>query len=480
MYNFKKKNGIVLGTRLPISITLLFLVTICSAQNVGIGTTTPSAKLHVNGSLRITNGTQGAGKVLTSDANGNATWQQSNAANGTVGFGTWGDCSSNNISEYQPEIHDSVVTNDVFGTSLAMDSLFAFVGAPGAYFLQAPSPVKGAVYVYRFNGTHWVFFQKLTDPTGEALDKFGTTVALSGQTLVVGAPGDDVNGKIDQGSACIFRYNGSSWVFAQKIFDATGNNYDEFGKSLGISGNHLIVGVPRADVLSVENIGIASFYRFNGSSWVFTNHVFDGTSKADDYFASSVAISGNIAVVGCQRFKVGTNSFQGKVSTYLFNGTQWVLQQSLIGLSGEAGDRFGCSVSIEGNSLLIGAEATNVGGVDRGSAFYYELIGNQWTYRQQLSSSTEKDNEYFGSVVSISGNYAMVGSGDYLRKTPAATIIYNKFRNWTTVQMVPDPAYQQWDGFGNTLSIHGGSKRFVIGSLYYFNSTGKISFGKIN
>jgi hypothetical protein len=478
MYNFKKKSSIVFGTRLPIFIALLFLVTICSAQNVGIGTTTPSAKLHVNGSLRITNGTQAAGKVLTSDANGNATWQQSNAANGTVGFGTWGDCSSNNISEFQPEVHDSVVTHDVFGTSLAMDSLFAFAGAPGIPIIN-PLP-KGALYVYRFNGTHWVFFQKLTDPTGEASDQFGATVALSGQTLVVGAPGDDVNGRTDQGSACIFRYNGSSWVFAQKIFDATGNSGDRFGSSLGISGNHLIVGVPHADVLSVQDIGIASFYRFNGSSWVFTNHVFDGTGTAEDYFANSVAISGNIAVVGCQNFKVGNSIFHGKVSTYLFNGTQWVLQQSLFQMPSTPGGRYGCSVSIEGNSLLVGAIGALMNGVDRGAAFYYEFIGNRWTFRQELKSPTDNNSENFGSAVSISGNYAMVGSLDYANNRPASTIIYFKLRNWTIVQSVTDPMHEVNDFFGNTLCIHGGAKRFVIGSNRYFRDTGKISFGKIN
>ena len=110
---------------------LTLILTLCSffcfAQFVGIGTTDPRAKLDVNGNIRIGDGTQGAGKVLTSDATGRASWQTLST---TSGFGAWGDCSTSNISGYNPITASNGTIQDKFGTSASIMQLWGLLIKP--------------------------------------------------------------------------------------------------------------------------------------------------------------------------------------------------------------------------------------------------------------------------------------------------------------------------------------------------------------
>ena len=478
--------------KLLFSYLLLFSF-YAKAQNVGVGTATPVEKLHVVGNfkadtvktaaLKIT-ANAGAGKVLTSDGVGNATWQQSGISAGSgAGFGSWGDCSTNGVSGFNPIADTSGALDDYFGYSVSISGNFAIAGAyqddPGGNL------EKGSVNIYQFNGTHWALTQKITDPTGNATDYFGYSVSMSGNYAIIGAPVEDGPFGVYQGSVSIYQYNGSNWVLMQKIMDATGELGGAFGYSVSISGNYAIVGAYSDDGIGGSDVGSASIYQFNGTSWVLMQKLTDSAPFAFDTFGSSVAISGNRAIVGAPLDDGAAGPDQGSVSIYQYNGTSWVLIQKLTDATPGGGDRFGQSVAVSGNYFIVGASRDDeTGGVDQGSASIYQYNGTSLMLMTKLINPLGAGDDFFGLSVSISDSYAIVGAGrDDIGtnlEQGAASIFVRVGLGWQKVQYLNDPGGNMYDGFGTSVSIDATSQRFLIGASGYVNNSGKIVFGKVN
>jgi hypothetical protein len=475
---------------------LLFIAMhkIAVSQNVGIGTPTPSEKLQVAGNIKadtikpnaiklIPNA--GAGKILTSDAAGNANWQLNNsAATGNIGFGVWGDCATTgNISEYNPVADVTGAAGDRFGFSVSISGNYAIVGA---YTDDVGvNTDQGSASIYQWNGTNWVLMQKLTDATGAANDLFGFSVSISGSYAIVGAYADDVSVNADQGSASIYQYNGTTWVLMQKITDVTGAAGDNFGTSVSVSGNYAIVGAYTDDVGANADQGSASIYQWNGTNWVLMQKITDATGATDDLFGASVSVSGNYAIAGAYADDVGANGNQGSASIYQWNGTNWVLMQKITDATGAATDNFGNSVSVSGNYAIVGAYGDNVGvNTDQGSASIYQWNGTNWVLMQKITDATGAANDFIGQSVSISGNYAIVGtSADDVGVNGdqgSASIYQRVGLGWQKLQYVTDPGGNPSDFFGYSTAIDGSTQRFLIGAVGYASLSGKVVFGKIN
>lgn len=487
-------------------ITWLLLLAVhqkMNAQNIGIGTKAPVEKLHVDGNIKSDTlkpnaiklpFNAGDGKILTSDAEGNASWQKiskgsSNESNfsvpGNIGYGVWGDCATNgNISEYQPVADTSTNSSlSSFGSSVSIYGNFAIVGNRddkiGSNFTQ------GSVSIYQYDGAKWILMQKITDATGAAGDKFGYAVCMTDKYFVVGAVGDDVGANTDQGSFSIYQYNSTSWVLVQKITDAAGAANDYFGVSVSISGNNIIVGSSGDDIGSSIDQGSALFYKYNGTSWVLVQKVYEAVGLTSDFFGHSVSLSGNYAIVGAFYYDVGANSNQGAVTIYKYNGTNWIWMQRISDAYGTAGDAFGCSVSISGNYAIVGANGDDVGAnSDQGSASIYQLNGSSWILMEKITDPAGAVVDYFGGNVFISGNYVMIGcthddaaAGD---NQGSATIYQRVGQGWQRFQCLTDPGGKANENFSaGGLAIHDATKQFLVGVPYYA-SAGKVVFGKIN
>jgi FG-GAP repeat len=469
------KNKIIL-------FALLALMHNVHAQNVGIGTTTPTAKLHVNGSLKLTDGTQGNGKVLTSDANGAAAWQALASTNqtGGVGFGAWGGCNTSNISGFNP-----VVASDggySFGYSVSISGNYAIVGAhPKAV---GGNLFQGKAYIFNFNGSTWVQQAMLVASDGAANDYFGLSVSISGNYAIVGAYNKTVGASsFGQGKAYIFNFNGSSWVQQAILTAIDGSANDQFGYSVSINGNNAIVGA-RGKSVGINNTqGKAYIYNFNGTSWAVQNILTASDGAAADYFGNSVGISGNNAIVGAYNKKIGANLAQGKVYIFSLTGGSWLqIGSGLTATDGFGSDYFGNSASISGDYAIVAAPQKAVNGNNfQGKVYIFYFNGSTWVQQAMLTATDGAANDLFGLPVNISGNYAIVGAAYKTLGTSssqgAAYIYQNINGSWLQLQKVTNPGGNANFNFGIGVAIDAG--RFLIGETGFQNTVGMSFFGKI-
>ncbi|HMK05222.1 MAG TPA: FG-GAP repeat protein [Ferruginibacter sp.] len=293
---------------------------------------------------------------------------------------------------------------DWFGVSVSISGNYAIVGAYYNDNGLFNNNNNGAAIIFQYNGSSWVLMQKIIPVTSGIEHYYGVDVSISGNYAVIGGYGADVGGGPFQGAARIYQYNGSSWVFMQQITDPTGTGGDRFGGSVSISGNFIIAGSMYDDLGTYTDAGSATIYQYNGSSWVFMQKLYNFNGLTEDAFGASVSISGNYAVVGAPFDDEGANTDQGSVNMYKFNGTSWVWTQKITDPNGVASDRFGSQVSISGNYALVGTVSDGIGpNAYQGSATLYTKVGGGWQRLQYLTDPGGGPAEFFGKAVDIDG-----------------------------------------------------------------------------
>jgi hypothetical protein len=346
------------------------------------------------------------------------------------------------------------VQGDVFGWSIAMSDDTALVGARGY-------EGKGAAFVFVRNGSNWSLQQKLIASDGATSDSFGWSVALSGDTALIGARGAAVGANSNQGAAYVFVRNGDSWTEQAKLFASDGDNDDEFAWSVALSGDTALIGAWRDDIMGVVDQGSAYVFTRNGAVWSEAQPKLTASDgKTPDSFGWSVALLGNTAFIGAPSVDVGANMNQGaayvfvrnngifaeqtklagsagavkdsfgfsfslapdtaligtgfanSAYTFTLNNNAWTEQQRLVANGGSAmGDSFGNSVALSGDLAIMGAFAKTVGAnAGQGSAYVFARNGNVWTEQAELTASDGAANDNFGSSVGLSGDTAFVGA----------------------------------------------------------------------
>jgi hypothetical protein len=202
----------------------------------------------------------------------------------------------------------------------------------------------------------------------QAADRFGASVAVIGDAALIGDPHDGENG-FHAGAAYVFGYDGQSWVEEQKLLLIPGNHEDYFGASVSLSGDVALIGAPRYDDVNGKPDGVAFVFRFDGTTWVEEQQLLPSGGGGGGNF---VSLSGDTAVIGASLD--GDNGFHsGAVFIYSFNGINWIEEKELHSSDGAAGDEFGSSVSLSGDTAIIGAPFDDDAGVDSGSAYAFDL-----------------------------------------------------------------------------------------------------------
>jgi FG-GAP repeat len=317
---------------------------------------------------------------------------------------------------------------DDFGASVSISADTVIVGAYGD---NDNGSYSGSAYIFsRDEGgaDMWGEVQKLTAGDGAAGDIFGISVSIGGDTAIVGARLDDDNGD-DSGSAYIFsRDEGGTdnWGQVQKLTAGDGASDDEFGRSVSISADTAIVGAYYDDD-NASNSGSAYIFSrdYGGAdNWGEFKKLITGDAAVGDWFGYSVSISGDTAIVGAYG---DDNNGSQSGSAYIFSRDHggidnWGEVLELTPSDGAAYDGFGHSVSISGDTAIVGADGDDDNGSYSGSAYIFSRDqggADNWGEIKKLTAGDGATDDIFGYSVSISGDTAIVGAygddgnGDY-------------------------------------------------------------------
>ncbi len=313
-------------------------------------------------------------------------------------------------SQQQKLIATDGAAADVFGGSVAVSGETIVVGS-SSDDLSGVGGDQGSAYVFVRTGTNWSQQQKLTASDSMQSDAFGTSVGISGETIVVGAQNDTIGGNLAHGSAYVFVRTGMNWIEQQKLLASDGTAFDHFGFSVAISGETLVVGAYGNDFGANQLQGAAYVFVRTGTSWSQQQKLTASVGAAFNSFGISVAVSGETLVVGAMGDDVGANINQGSAYVFVRTGTSWSQQQKLTATDGAAGDDFGGSVAISGETVVAGAPFDDVGAnQSQGSAYVFVRTGTNWSQQQKLSASDGAAGDQFGTSVAISGESIIIGA----------------------------------------------------------------------
>ncbi len=272
--------------------------------------------------------------------------------------------------------------------------------------------------LFMFNGDEWMPFAYATSqsllraklPAGSSLNaRIGISCAISGNFAVVGADNDSVGSNANQGAAYVFEKVNGAWTQRARLVASDGTQNAYFGRSVAIDGDNIIVGAIQAKVGAISQ-GAAYVFVRSGNNWTEQAKIFANDGASGEEFGHTVAIQGDLALVGVPKHKVGNNGGQGAVYVLTRSGASWTHLTQLKANDGAASDYFGYAIELRGNGLIVGAPNDDVGAnEDQGSAHIYTKSGNTFTLQVKLME-TALPNAHFGDAVSIDNDVAAVSS----------------------------------------------------------------------
>jgi hypothetical protein len=269
---------------------------------------------------------------------------------------------------------------------------------------------QGSAYVFARSGGVWSQQQKLdaADPAVNGL--FGQSVAISGATVVVGSPGVDGAGGIDQGSAYIFALSDGVWSQQQKLVASDAGDGDDFGSSVATSGDTIVVGSPLYDGAGGSQQGSAYVFALSGGIWSQQQKLVASDARTRADFGLSVAISGETVVVCAPIDDGAAGILQGAAYLFARSDGVWSQQQKLVASDADEEGEFGLSVAISGNTVVVGSRNDGAAGVNQGSVYVFARSGGVWSQQQKLVASDAAEGAQFGFQVAMSGDIFVAGS----------------------------------------------------------------------
>jgi hypothetical protein len=395
---------------------------------------------------------------------------------------------------------------DAFGYAVALSGDTMIVGAP--YEDSDAAGVNGvgndpsewfdtgAVYVFVRNGTNWIQQAYLKASNPRTGNLFGSAVAISGDTAVVGAISEDSNSRgvngnendtsaFRSGAAYVFVRNGTNWTQQAYLKASNTDVEDEFGCSVAISGDTIVVGARwessgargvNGDQENNDSLSSGAAYVFvrSGTNWEQQAYVKASNADPADEFGTSVSIDGDSVIIGSLRetsAAVGVNGNQddnslvavGAAYVLVRNGTNWVQQAYLKPIPTgfpRNGAYFGSAVSIFGNTAVVGAEREKTIVGDSGGVFLFSRVGTNWSSETLLKAPYPVIGDGFGSSVALGTNVVMVGS-PWENETGAAHIFERRGNAWLETDYIR-PAAACGVGFTTSLALSGDTR--VIGA----------------
>ena len=402
-------------------------------------------------------------------------------------------------------------TYDSFGGSVYIDGDYAVIGAS---FEDENGTDSGSAYIFKREGEIWSEQAKLTASDGNEGDLFGRSVSIDSEYAIIGAYRDD-SSEPNSGSAYLFKRDGEIWSEQVKLIASDGNEGDLFGSSVSIDGEHVIVGAfgdedngsysgsayifGEIEELCIDPIDdfISSGSHFgpftpectdytltnnspNTLDWevIWTASWLDvspneGTLDSNTSTVVNACINTASLVPGVYADEITFANVTGGVEEVrAVELTILHPQRKLTVSDGEEFDRFGSSVSIDGDYAIIGAYGDDGNSSDSGTAFIFKRNGKNWTEQAKLAALDGADMAMFGRSVSIDGEYAIVGAyqdDDTGTDSGAAYIFKREDEIWSEQAKLTASDGNNGDWFGNEVSI---SADYVIVGAFRDDDTG--------
>jgi hypothetical protein len=369
--------------------------------------------------------------------------------------------------QQQSKLSDNeTAAEDQFGYAVAIGGDLAVVGARQD---DDGGSNAGSAYIFGRRRLDWTRQAKLIANDIAPGDLFGYSAAISGETAVIGAFGQDAAGR-DSGAVYIFVRSGLNWIQQAKLIGTDIGKLDHFGESIAIDGDTVIIGASRKDNISRDSGAVYIFVR-NGTTWTQEAKLQLDTPVAGDLFGYSVAISGNTAVVGAHsRDEAGQDA--GAAYVFVRNAGIWILQAQLISPDAGIGDEFGFAVAVSGDTTLISAPKDDRSETDTGSVYVFVRRGTDWIQQAKLIASDAEANDEFGSAVAFSEESAIIGAWkDGEEDTGSVYTFLRSNFSWTQKRLISGGT-GQFDRFGFSVGISG---HFAVVGAFGSDASGKDS-----
>jgi hypothetical protein len=387
-----------------------------------------------------------------------------------LGAACAGEASSSTVIAIDTEDQKLSVADeaagDIYGAAVALHGDLAVVASE--YDDEAGAD-SGSVYVFRDDGERWVMEQKLLPSDGQEGDNFGRSVAVQGARIVIGAHWDDDQGS-KSGSAYVFRHDGERWVQEQKLLAPGGKTEDRFGVSVSLDGEVIGVTAWRDDGAG-RDAGAVHMFRHDGTRWVAEQKLTASDAQPGANFGRSVSISGQRLVVGAWKDD-GAGKDSGAAYVFRHDGERWVQEQKLQPDDASAGDVFGWCAQLDGEVVLVGAHEADAAAPGAGAAYVFRLDGDRWVQEQKLVAPDGEPGDWFGFSASLQGELALVGAyrprGQ--KRGPAGAkgrpgtvyVFRREGGSWVRSAALGSSDGVAGDAFGFQVSTHGG--RALVGA----------------
>ena len=362
----------------------------------------------------------------------------------------------------------------MFGWSVSFDGSQLLAGILLSQ-MSYPTSLDGRAYLFSQNtgGTDvWGEVKRFTVSDGYTVEQFGYAVALGGDTAFIGAPQED-DIEINAGAVHVFtRDQGGAgeWGETKRLAAPDGAQGDFFGQAISLDGDTALVGAPGNSAAAGGGGAAYVFARDQSGpdSWGETAKIMPSDPHDAARFGSSVALAGDIAVIGAYR-DGALGSLYG--AAYVFyrsddNPATWQEIKKLAAFDAADWDGFGVSVAISGDLVIVGADTKHEAGVEVGGVYIFGRHHggpDNWGLIKKLSAADAASDDAFGISVSVSGDYALVGASGVKGADPAAVLgaVYVFGRNlggadaWGLMGKVMPSGAGENCQFGQSLALAG-------------------------
>jgi hypothetical protein len=349
-------------------------------------------------------------------------------------------------------------TYAAFGTSVAVSSSLAVIGAPGdGHSGSSNTDGPGAVYVFKRTNSSWAQVAKLAVANLPAGSKFGASVAIGSTTcdIVVGAPAYTSGGSAI-GAAYVYASNAncSAWTLQAQLRASDGLNGDQFGYSVSEGNDTILVGAPFVDGSNSPNMGAAYLYSRSGTTWSQTKRVV-GRVFGGDHFGTSVSINSMKAYVGNPGYD-GKASNCGRVYVYQRESNlnnNWSLSRTLDPPSATSSGRFGEVVNGDEIGVLIGEPGADDLGTDSGAVHVFAYSNGNWPAVAKLMPSTAGEGTQYANVVRGGRSLAIGPMAATAGSLPIAVFTNDQASAWTQTASVAVPSNASGTKFGAAIAF---------------------------